>query len=277
MVYYDSHVHTAFSTDSDTQMEQMVLQGIQNGLHGLTFTDHMDYHFPQNGNWDAGESHPPFTFDLDAYFPQVKKLQEKYKDTIQIYCGVEIGMKEDAYGENVLLSQREQLDYCIGSTHLVHDMDPYDRQYWDAYDEKAGIEIYFEETLKNLKAKDIHIDTLGHLDYIVRYSPSGYRMYSYQMFADIIDEILRLIIDREISLEVNTAGYKNGGPMPNPNEDIIRRYRELGGERITFGSDAHETEQLCSRFHDAETIVRNAGFDYYVTFVHHKPVFHTWH
>ncbi len=49
MVYYDSHVHTAFSTDSDTQMEQMVLQGIQNGLHGLTFTDHMDYHFPQNG------------------------------------------------------------------------------------------------------------------------------------------------------------------------------------------------------------------------------------
>ena len=84
MVYYDSHVHTAFSTDSDTQMEQMVLQGIQNGLHGLTFTDHMDYHFPQNGNWDAGESHPPFTFDLDAYFPQVKKLQEKYKDTIKI-------------------------------------------------------------------------------------------------------------------------------------------------------------------------------------------------
>ena len=46
MIRYDSHVHTSFSTDSDTPMEEMVLTGIQKHLSGITFTDHMDYHFP---------------------------------------------------------------------------------------------------------------------------------------------------------------------------------------------------------------------------------------
>lgn len=94
------------------------------------------------------------------------------------------------------------------------------------------------------------------------------------MYAELIDEILRVIVTREISLEVNTSGYKNGGTMPNPNEDIIRRYRELGGESVTFGSDAHTAGLLAARFADAETIVRNAGFDHYVTFTGHKPTFH---
>lgn len=276
MIYYDSHIHTAFSTDSDTPMEQMVQQGIQNGLRGITFTDHMDFHFPSGCQWNTKKTCPPFTFDLDSYVRQINVLQESYKNDIRIYCGVEIGLKEDAVDDNVKLSRDERLDYCIGSIHLVDDMDPYDAKFWEAFDEKEAFTRYFEATLEGLKPDDIHLDTLGHLDYIVRYSPSGYRIYSYRMFADVIDEILRRIIDRGISLEVNTSGYKNGSPMPNPHEDIIRRYKELGGERITFGSDAHRPELLSGRFPEAEALVKNAGFAYYTTFVNHKPAFHSF-
>ncbi len=186
-----------------------------------------------------------------------------------------MGLKQDAIPKNRLLSRNKALDYIIGSIHLVDDIDPYFPEYWETFEEKKGLLHYFETTLENLKnLGDIHIDTLGHLDYIVRYSPSGYRLYSYQMFSDIIDEILHEIIEQGISLEINTSGYKNGGPMPNPCEDIIRRYKDLGGERITFGSDAHTTDRLSKQFSDAEKIAKNTGFDYYTTFCNHKPVFH---
>lgn len=272
MIYHDSHVHTLFSTDSSTPMASMVRRGIENGLHGITFTDHMDYHFPDRYRDEDGGT--PFAFDPEAYLYEISQVRERYGDQIRIYAGVELGLKEDAAEQNIALSRDLRFDYMIGSIHLVDNMDPYYAEYWEANEEKKGIEKYFLAMAENLKAENIQIDTLGHLDYIVRYAPSGSRIYSYRMYADIIDEILRRIIGRGIALEVNTAGYKNGGLMPNPNEDIIRRYREFGGELIAFGSDAHEPARLSARFEDAEKIVRNAGFQYYTTFVQHKPAFH---
>lgn len=278
MIAYDSHVHTSFSTDSETPMEHMVLQGIQNGLEGITFTDHMDYHFPLTyRNWQAPGGMPPFTFDVDRYISCISELREKYRGKIALFYGVETGLKKDAWEDNLTLSKNPSFDYIIGSIHLVDDMDPYYPEYWEAFEEKKGLLRYFETTYENLRSLgEFKIDTLGHLDYIVRYSPSGYKLYSYHLFSDIIDEILKLLIGQEISLEINTSGYKNGGPMPNPCEKIIRRYKELGGERITFGSDAHTTDLLSGRFTDAEKIVKNTGFRYYTTFVKRKPVFHTF-
>lgn len=275
MIAYDSHVHTSFSTDSNTPMEQMVLQGIRNGLRGITFTDHMDYHFPAKYDWNTEKGEPPFTFDVEKYLSQISLLRETYQDQINLFNGVEIGLKEDAWEDNLRLGRREDFDYTIGSIHLVEDIDPYCPEYWEHFGEERGLTAYFEATCQNLKSLgELPIDTLGHLDYIVRYAPSGAKTYSYRKFADIIDEILKLIIEKGISLEINTSGYKNGGAMPNPNEDVIRRYRELGGELISFGSDAHVPELLSGRFSDAEKIAKNAGFDFYTTFHHHKPAFH---
>lgn len=275
MILYDSHIHTSFSTDSDTPMESMIGRGITNKLKGITFTDHMDYNFPTKYNWDLKDNKAPFTFDVEKYLLQISDLKDKYKEQIDIFYGVEIGLKSDVIKDNIKLSNDPRFDYVIGSTHLVDDMDPYYPEYWESFEEKKGLRHYFETTLENLKTLgEIHIDTLGHLDYIVRYSPSGYNLYSYQMFSEVIDEILSVLIDKGISLEINTSGYKNGGSMPNPCEDIIRRYHDIGGELITFGSDAHTTDALAKHFKDAEELVKKTGFDFHTTFINHKPVFH---
>ena len=275
MIQYDSHIHTAFSTDSDTPMEDMIRQGIINNLSGITFTDHMDYGFPDTYEWNCPDGYSPFTFNLEQYIHYIQQFKDVYRDQIQIFCGVEIGLKEDVYEENVSLSQHPSLDYRIGSIHLVDNMDPYYPEYWECNDEKRSLEKYFETTLINIeKLGDIQIDTFGHLDYIVRYAPSGYKLYSYRAFSDLIDEILRQLIHREISLEVNTSGYKNGGTMPNPSEDILRRYKDLGGERISFGSDAHTPDRLSKHFTDAEKLVRELGYRRYVTFVEGNEVWH---
>lgn len=278
MIQYDSHVHTSFSTDSDTPMEEMVRTGIQAHLQGITFTDHMDYHFPSKyikKDDMTGTAKAPFSFDFEKYLLRIKELKDLYSGSIQLYCGVEMGLKEDAWEPNWKLSQNPALDYVIGSVHLVNDIDPYYPEYWESYEEKKALLLYFETTLKNLEQLgELQVDTLGHLDYIVRYSPSGYRLYSYHMFADVIDAILAKLIERNICLEINTAGYKNGGTMPNPGGEIIRRYRDLGGQWITFGSDAHTTGRLAADFEKAEKLAVSAGFDSYLTFVQRTPVVH---
>ena len=48
-------------------------------------------------------------------------------------------------------------------------------------------------------------DVLGHLDYVVRYGIEQEKEYSYRKFADEIDEILKILIERGKGLEVNTA------------------------------------------------------------------------
>lgn len=276
MILFDSHVHTSFSTDSQAPMESMVLQAIQNGLKGIIFTDHMDYNFPKKYDWDTQSPEGPFTFDLDSYLRSINDLKEKYKDEIEVCPGVEIGLKNDAYDKNVALSHNDALDYVIGSTHLIENIDPYYPEYWEMYEENKGIQKYFDTTLDNLlNLGDIRIDSIGHLDYIVRYSPSGSKTYRYSSFSEVIDEILHVIIDKEISLEINTSGYEKSGNMPNPNFDIIKRYQVLGGKKITFGSDAHSTDRIGKRFEDAKNLAKEAGFNYYTTFSKRKPIMHT--
>ena len=73
------------------------------------------------------------------------------------------------------------------------------------------------------------------MDYVVRYGKSREKEYSYTDYADIIDEILKLLIEKEKGLEVNSAGLKYGLPFAHPHPDVLKRYRELGGEIITIG------------------------------------------
>ena len=101
----------------------------------------------------------------------------------------------------------------------------------------------FRETLENVEAvKDF--DTLGHLDYVVRYGIHQAAEYSYRKFSDEIDAVLKKLIAEGKGLEMNLAGIKYGLGFPNPHPDVLKRYRELGGEIITIGADAMNLPML---------------------------------
>ncbi len=82
-------------------------------------------------------------------------------------------------------------------------------------------------------------DVLGHMDYIVRYGRHQAKEYNWKNCSDLIDEILRWLIEHGKGIEMNMAGFKYGLGFCHPYPEIIRRYRELGGEIITVDSDAH--------------------------------------
>ena len=138
--------------------------------------------------------------------------------------------------------------------------------------DKEAYRLMMETTLENVRTSEC-FQTLGHLDYVVRYGKSREKEYSYTDYADIIDEILKLLIEKEKGLEVNSAGLKYGLPFAHPHPDVLKRYRELGGEIITIGADAHKPEHIAYDFAKAEEILKSCGFKYYTEFQDRKPIF----
>ncbi|MBR4139566.1 MAG: histidinol-phosphatase HisJ family protein [Lachnospiraceae bacterium] len=264
MILCDYHNHTHFSADCDTPAEQMIEGAIRAGLTHLCITDHMDPDMQFPGL--------DFTFDLDEYFAKHRMWKEKYKDQINLLTGIELGLQPHIGDDLRQIIAAGPYDFAIGSIHVVDRIDPYFKEYWDGKTEFEGTYRYFENVLDSLVI--FHdFDVFGHLDYVVRYGPNKDQNYSYSQYKEIVDEILQILVSQNIGLELNTAGLKYGLSFAHPHMDILKRYRELGGEIITVGSDAHKPEHLAYDFHKVPDILKEAGFSYYTIFKERKPEF----
>lgn len=263
-MFWDQHMHCNFSGDSDALPEDMIKAGIAHGLSGICFTDHLDYDYPEEPNI--------FLLDFDNYFKVLSDLSEKYADKISVNIGIELGLQPQAAGQNLAVAEKYPFDFIIGSSHVVNYMDPYYPEFFAGRDEDAAYMEYFESVLENINS-GVDFDVYGHIDYVVRYGPNKNAFYTYEKFKDIIDEILTQLISKGKGIEVNTGGFKYGLGHPNPTEDIIKRYRELGGEIITMGADAHVPEYVAYEFDKTAQIIKNCGFKYYTVFKNRKAEF----
>lgn len=258
MISCDFHTHTSFSADSDTPMEDMVKKALSLGLETICFTDHMDYDFPEQYNIN-------FEFDVKEYFKCIDMLSEKYRGQITILKGIELGLQPICSEKCKKLINSFDFDFIIASSHIVNNEDPYYDSFWSNRSESEGYRLYFQSIIDNINSFS-DFDAYGHIDYIVRYGPCKNRNYSYTKYAEMIDEILIKLITLNKALEINTAGFKYGLSQPNPQTDVIKRYKELGGELITFGSDAHEPQYISYSFDKAEKIIAAIGFKYYTIY-----------
>lgn len=262
----DFHMHTNFSTDSDSTPEQMIEGAIQKGLQTICITDHQDVDFPKSIMPEG------FQIDFDKYFETFRKLQRKYQNQIEVLIGVELGLQPHLGNVYKELAETYPFDFVIGSIHILDGMDPYFKEYFEDKTDEEAYRRAFEITLENIKNISDY-DVLGHLDYVVRYGKNQDRDYSYLKYADYIDEILKYLIAHGKGLEINTAGFKYGLSFAHPHTDVLKRYRELGGEIITIGSDGHKPEHIAYDFHRVSDILKACGFKNYTEFKQRKPIF----
>lgn len=247
-------------------MEDMIKQAIQTRLTGICFTEHLDPDYPKTPD------NLEFSLDIPSYHSQLMKLKDAYKEQIEIHFGIELGLQLHLGKYFHDLLEKYPFDFVIGSSHLVHGADPYYPEFFQGRSEQRAYMEYFESILENLSAFD-EMDAYGHLDYIVRYGPNQNKFYSYGRYQDILDEILRKLIKKNIGLEVNTGGYHYRLGEPNPCTAIIRRYKALGGEIITIGADAHTPDKVGYAFDRAAQVLKECGFRYYTVFKERKPEF----
>ncbi len=269
----DCHMHTNFSSDApkSSTPEVMIQKALEKGLERICFTDHYDKDYPfESTNGVLDES--AFIFDPEQYFKILCPLKEKYEGRIEVRIGIELGLQTHLGEFYRRLTELYPFDFVIGSAHVFAGKDPYYNCHVQDADDEQEYRNAFVEMLEYVKAVDA-FDSLGHLDYVVRYGKEKALHYSYRAFADEIDEILKCIIAKGKALEFNTAGLKYGLGFAHPHPDVLKRYRELGGELLTVGADGHKPEHIGYAYDQADGILKACGFRYYTEFKERKPQF----
>lgn len=259
---FDYHMHSNFSADCSTPMEETIEQAIKKGLKEICFTEHIDYDYP--------DSSIDFTFDLKAYDKQVKEMQARYGTQIVIKKGVEIGVQPHILDQYERMMQQHFFDFIICSMHTVDQKELHYGTLFSNYSAEEAYRKYYEELLycvKNYKQYSI----LGHLDLVKRYK----KLEINNDFHDMIREIFNTIIADGKGIEVNTSGLRYGLDGAMPSYDILKLYKECGGEIITLGSDSHVSTTLAFHFPETLDILTDIGFTYIATFKNQQPIFHS--
>ena len=116
-------------------------------------------------------------------------------------------------------------------------------------------------------------DVLSHMTYLHKGAGSPVKTpLPYEDHREVIDEIFRILISKGKGLELNTSGLDRcGGFLPTP--DYLRRFRELGGEIVTIGSDAHRVNRVGQYSFEACAVLKEI-FGYVCTFENRNPIFH---
>ena len=242
-MFFDSHIHTSFSADSEMRAEEALARAEKQGI-GLVFTEHLDYDYPSAGK-------EQFIFDPEAYWTTYEPLRAAGN----LSLGVEMGMMASARKKNAAFVQRVPFDFVLGSIHFLECKDLY---YPETFAGREKAEMYHEyfTVMRDEIYAHPFIDALAHIDYIARNATFAHPEISYGDFAGDIDAVLRALIETDTVIEINTRrlsaprGIKELAP-------VCRRYRELGGRYVTIGSDAHVPEGV-GRNYDRARELANA-------------------
>lgn len=258
MVLFDNHNHSQFSFDGQrTSIEASARSAASLQLGGICFTDHYDIILPSI-KLTHGVSVPE-TFDIEAQQAEIDRVRSMFPE-IKILKGIEIGMHADCHGGIRAVLNGHAFDQIVASVHYLEDSDPYYGGYFDDKDWKQAYGEYLETIFREMSwLKDF--DIMGHYDYVARYAPYPQSTIFYKDFSDILDEIFRYLIHEGKALEINTKSYQDhGGRIQLLDENLLLRYRDMGGEIISFGSDSHDADKVGLDFPYFAAFAKSLGF-----------------
>ena len=252
----DCHNHAEFSPDSSQNITQLAKRAIEKGICYLAVTEHMDLGFPLD---KCPEGELIFDYLVTAkYFDEIKKARALVGDKIEIIAGIEAGYTPNDVELTAKKLSEFPFEYVINSVHICHDYDCYWAGYFDGLTKKDAYAEYLQAVRDSLDVPYAY-DAVGHIGYISRPAPYNDKALTYGEFAEMLDDILGVIIRKEKILEVNSSTGGCGG-LFLPDVSIVRRYYELGGRLINFGSDSHSAERAGDKYDEVAEIVKNIGF-----------------
>ena len=256
---FDGHNHCQFSFDGKkTTVELSSKAAIERGLGGIVFTDHCDLFVPQECIDQEGEH--PQNFDIAGQQAEIDRVQALLGDQIRILKGIEIGIHERTHEQVKEILDHYSFDQVIASAHYVADTDPYYGGFFAGKDWKQAYSTYLETIYTEIQAIG-DFDIVGHYDYVARYAPYPQNGLMYKDFSDHFDTLFRLLIENGKGLEINTKSCTGSKGRQTPvDHDVLIRYREMGGEIISLGSDSHSAIYVGEGFKEASEILRSLGF-----------------
>lgn len=286
----DLHAHSAYSYDAQPiALSEHVEAAVLGGIDILGFSEHVD--FFRRDKLEAGDF-PSDTVDFDAYLREVEpfrcgrviaadlvaqqheleRCRALFDGRIVLRAGVEMGQPHAAPHLADKIRQQYSFDYIIGSIHhMPDDMDMYFEKYENLHADDV-MHSYFDEMDAMLRYANFQI--LGHIDYPLRVMKLPHNRPSLKGYMDRVDCVLHVLVDAGIALESNTKSLLGWQKSVGPEDFVLARYRELGGEYITVGSDSHAPENIGYGVPLALARLEAAGFRYVTDFAGGQPIQH---
>ncbi|BCJ78125.1 hypothetical protein CS0771_76690 [Catellatospora sp. IY07-71] len=262
----DGHVHSEWSWDAYVgSMERTCARAVELGLPAVAFTEHVDFTpWPLQAE-ELEEEHrflldfvnpdgllvPP-RFDADGYLESVQRCRELFP-SLRIITGIEFGEPHRHRAEVTRLLAGGAFERVLGSLHCL----PIGAGFAEPphhFQRRQPAEVmrdYLAEIACLVAGSDV-FSVLAHVDYAVRYWPEQAGPFEPHLFEDEFRHALRALAGGGRVLEVNTGGRLH--------PEIVRWWREEGGEAVTFGSDAHSPRALARDFAQAVAMVEAHGF-----------------
>ena len=245
----DYHVHSDNSFDGKSNIEKTCQRAIEMKLQEICFTEHFSVD-PRDVSFGV--------LDYQKYTYEIIEARKKYEKYLLIKKGLEIGEPHLAEYKEILddFLINADLDFIIGSVHNINGVKlrlfMKDKTKYDIY------QNYFEEIYKMIEIADI--DIIGHMDLAKRYAYEEHGNYEFQDHIDIISKILNKAIEKKIGLEINCSGLRDKVNEVYPKVEILKLYKELGGDIITVGSDSHEDKYLALHNLEIMNLLKKIGF-----------------
>ena len=250
----DAHVHTDLSPDSDVPIDDYARQAVERSIAEIAITDHVDF----------DPSAPAYAFSTFAQRERtVRDAAERWGPRgVAIRFGVEVTWDRRWEADIRDHLARHAYDFVIGSVHVYRDsVFSADRVgAWVAAQHSLAdvVAPYFDEVTAG--ARTGLFDAMGHIDFVKRYLVPHVTPDQLAAVPELYEPILTALVESGTALEVNTSGLRQDPAEPYPSAAIVGRFHELGGERITVGSDAHRSEQFGWALDEGYAAARAAGF-----------------
>jgi histidinol-phosphatase (PHP family) len=243
----DYHTHTARCGHASGTPADYVAAARAVGLLAIGISDHL----PLLPEPDPELSMP--ACELGDYVAEVLELKARFPGFVLL--GIEADYRPETVDEVAALLGAWPFDYVIGSVHHIGDWNFDHPAHSAEFDVRQIDEVWAEYFELVGAAADSGLFTiLGHLDLVKKF---GHR--ATRFLAPELDRLLSRIGRAGMAVEINTAGLRKPVEEVYPSADILRRLGRAGIP-ITFGSDAHQPEDVGRDFALAVELARSVGY-----------------
>jgi histidinol-phosphatase (PHP family) len=240
----DLHNHTPLCNHAEGEMEAFVQKAIEKDINVFGFSDHAPMNFDPKYR---------MTFDqMKPYEDEIARLKQLYQNNIEILRAYEVDYIPNYLDERVL---NADVDYLIGSVHFIDEWGFDNPEFIGGYKDRDIDEIwekYF--SLIEQMAQSGLFQIVGHIDLI-----KVFKFLPKRPIAQIAQPALKAIKKAGMSLELNSAGYDKPIGEAYPTHTILEEAFKLDIP-ITFGSDAHNVEQIDRHREIISTYAKSIGY-----------------
>lgn len=257
----DCHVHSHCSGDCAASMMDMCRSAVDNGVEIICFTEHVDFE-PTDVCYQQ--------FDYDLYKSRIDEARAAFSGMLDIRCGVEVDFVIRYSHLIRRLLDCTDFDYVLGASHYVNGTILEDH---NAYFPGKTADEAYRPFLENVLAavRTGWFDALAHLDLCKRHGVRYYGRFDWEPYQELIERILREVIDRQMALEINTSGLRQSPQDTYPSFELLRLYASLGGQVLAIGSDAHRPEDVGAGIQATTDSLKGLGFSRLTIYRGRKP------